>query len=409
MPEVLPFRALRFDPATAGELSRLIAPPYDVISPEQQHALHEASPHNIVRLILGRERPTDTERDNRYVRARAAFDAWHAGGLLKRDARPAIYVTEHAFTVRGRRLVRLGFTALLGLDDGTVSRVFRHEATLSGPRADRARLLDAVPANLSPIFCVYPEESGAIQARLAHAVRARPADAEARAGGDVIRLWVMDEPAWIESVRAALRDASLLIADGHHRFEVACGRRDRYGAVMAYFASMADPALVVWPIHRVIGPGPAPDPKALADLVRLEPAEDLESLLGWLAEPAKETRFGYARGDALARAIVTSEARRQWLAAPGMPADIAALDVGVLHGLLLPGLGAAPERVRYAADAAEAVRAAGQTGQTAWLLRGVPLAAVHALASRGLTCPPKTTYFYPKVFSGLVINPQDSA
>src|SRR3989338_4361362 len=183
MAQVHPFRALRYDATVVGELSRVIAPPYDVIDAQEQERLYRASPHNIVRLILGKQSPTDTEEENRYTRARRDFDAWCREGILRQDATPALYAIEHVFAdPGGARRTRLGVIAVLGLDGGAEG-ILKHERTLPGPKADRTKLLEAVPANLEPIFCVYPDAAGGMQRQLAAACQGPPTAAAVWGGG----------------------------------------------------------------------------------------------------------------------------------------------------------------------------------------------------------------------------------
>ena len=412
MAAVRPFRALRYDTRRVGDLSAVIAPPYDVIDPEEQEQLYQASPCNIVRLILGKQSPADTPADNRYTRAARDFAAWRREGILRFDPQPALYLLEHRFTDEGTPRARLGFIALLGLD-GPMERIaYRHEATLAAPKEDRTRLLAAVPANLEPIFCIYPDPGAAIQARL-HALAKPPPDAEAVFHGETVRIWAVTDAEAIQAVVRPLAQTALLIADGHHRFEVGYAHRDRYPFLMSYFVSMAEPALRVRPIHRILQPADRPDPASLRDCCAVEPASGLPELLRWLQDApdaAAETRFGYYDGRGLYRVRVLPERLARWRMA--LPVPLAVLDVSVLHGLLLPGLDApaANGAVRYTPDAAQAVSAVDRgEGSAAWLLRGIPLPQVYALAAQGLALPPKSTYFYPKVPSGLTINPFESA
>ena len=405
MPRVLPFRAVRFAPA-AGPLDALIAPPYDVLSPADQDRFYAASPHNIVRLILGKQFADDTDQSNRYTRARRDFDAWQAGGLLRRDATPSLYLIEHAFTVPGdaTRRRRLGFIALLDL--AGAEQVLRHEATLSGPKADRTKLLEAVPASLEPIFCVYPDAAGQIQQQLVQAAAARAPDAAGRMGEDEVRLWAITDPVLIETVAGRLAASPALIADGHHRFEVAKAHRLRYGAVMTYFVSMADPALVVQPIHRLVD-GPSPEAAGrLGAVCRVTPADGPEGLPAWISSAADGYRFGLRDAAGWHRVQVLPEAAARWLKQAGSPQELAALDVSVLHGLLLPALGVAAPQVRYTGNLQEALTS---PAGAVWLLRGIPLETVYRLAQAGIMMPPKSTYFYPKVPSGLTINLLDAS
>ncbi len=406
MVAIHPFRAWRYNPDVAGQLDAVLSPPYDVISPEEQDRLYQASPYNVVRLILGKSYPTDTDAENRYTRAQREFAAWRERRALQPDPVPALYLVEQAFRDGGAERSRLGFIALLALDGPMERQVFRHEATLAAPKQDRTRLLEALPANLEPIFCVYPDAGGRLQERLRRLTAAAPT-MQAALPGETIRCWALTDPTVIEEAARHLASVSVLIADGHHRFEVACAHRDRYGALMTCFVSMADPALVVRPIHRIVqheGSGAA---HALQALCRVEPAADLAACLRWLGDAGEAGRFGYYDGRTLSQAAVTPERLARWLRSPSVPQPVAGLDVSLLHELILPQLvpTAGPIRCTYAADAAEALQAVDRgEGCCAWLLRGIPLPQVYALAAQGLALPPKSTYFYPKVPSGLTIN-----
>ena len=406
MPGVRPFRALRYNPSLVGDLSRVIAPPYDVIGPQEQDWLYQASPHNVIRLILGKTSPEDTAQENRYSRAKYDFTAWRDQRVLEQDEELALYLIEQSFAEPdGARRARLGFIALMELGEHSV---YKHEATLAAPKQDRTRLFEAIPANLEPIFCVYPDEGAVVHRRLQdYAARTGPT-VQATLGGDGITLWRVTDQALIQEVVRRLAPVTALIADGHHRFEVAYANRQRYGTLMTYFVSMEEPSLVVRPIHRMCkGLGRSATP-ALRDVCELTPVSALEGLLQWLAgEAGREGgQFGYYDGYAFYRAIVRPERLQAWLNAPTVPAPLAALDVCLLHGLILPSIsgGSAPDCV-YPADAAQAVQTADQgENRSVWLLRGIPLTQVYALAGQGLSLPPKSTYFYPKVPSGLTIS-----
>lgn len=407
MVAVRPFAALRYNTDQISDLSRVIAPPYDVIGPKDQAQLYEHSPYNIVRLTLGTQSPQDTEQDNRYTRAQRDFTAWTREAILRRDPGPALYVIEHAFTDQGAPRTRLGFIAVIEFDPAAEPSVYRHEQTLAAPKVDRTKLLDAVPANLEPIFCVFPDEGGAIQGQLQRAT-AQPPTAQATMHGDPVRLWALTDPSLVQSVTQAVSSVPLLIADGHHRFEVSYANRHRYPQVMSYFASMADPSLVVRPIHRIVAAGQPADCEALSRWCALEPERDLAGVQAWLAaQPSQaEGRFGWYDGRTFYQASVRPEVLARWLMAPTVPLPLAKLDVSLLHSLVLPGVGISDTDVRYHAAASEVIRAVdAKEASTAWLLRGIPLEQVYALAVQGFSLPSKSTYFYPKVPSGLVINP----
>ena len=407
MVTIRPFRALRYNPELISDLGRVLSPPYDVIDADEQERLYQVSPYNIVRLILGKSSPRDTDQDNRYTRARRDFDAWQESRVLSRDPTPALYLIEHTFAEDGHARSRVGFIALLELGDAVERAVYRHEATLAAPKHDRMKLLETVPASLEPVFCVYPDAGGAMQARLRALIAGAAPTAHATMSGETIRVWAMTEPSVIQELGRALARVAVLIADGHHRFEVAYAQRARCGALMSYFVSMAEPSLVVRPIHRLVTLGPKATPEILEPLCRIEPFTDLAAVIRWLEDDQGERgRFGYYDGRALYGLTVRPDRAARWLMAPTVPLPLATLDLSLLHGLVLPELGVDKDDIRYTADATQAVQAVDRLdAESAWLLRGIPLAQVYALASQGLTLPPKSTYFYPKVPSGLTIHP----
>ena len=402
MVAIRPFRALRYNPELAPDLSQVIAPPYDVIGSQEQERLYQASPYNVIRLILGNASAADTEQDNRYTRAQRDFAAWRESRVLREDAAPALYLIRHAYADRGQPRSRLGFIALLNVDESTPRAVYRHEHTLAAPKADRTKLLEAVPASLEPIFCVYPDEQGATQAALEALARQQPPTATGAINGEAVELWAITTPSHIEAIVRTLASTAVLIADGHHRFEVAYASRERYGAVMTYFVSMADPGLVLRPIHRTVA-APAADLPILRELCELAPSRDEAALSRWLEQGEGQGRFGYYDGTTLHEVTVRAEQLARWLMAPPVPLPLAALEVSLLHSLILPRAGGG--EVRYTADVAHAIRSVDDgDARSAWLLRGIPLPQVYALAAQGLTMPPKSTYFYPKVPSGLTIH-----
>ncbi|MBI3009784.1 MAG: DUF1015 domain-containing protein [Candidatus Omnitrophica bacterium] len=409
MVSIRPFAALRYNPLRIPDLSPVIAPPYDVISPQEQEELYKASEYNVVRLILGKQHSTDTEQNNRYTRAFQDFTTWRSKSILVKDPKPALYLLEHTFETGQTWRTRLGFIALLEFSGDAEPGVLRHEATLSAPKADRTKLMEAVPANLSSIFCIYPDENGTIQAILETLSRTLPAQATALLRKkEQIRMWAITEADLIDQIKAKLSTVSVLIADGHHRFEVAKGNRKRYGAVMSYFASMADPALLVQPIHRVIEPDRPLNPAVLEELCVVESGTEVNSLLEWLKEESSQagSRFGFFDGSQLYRLSVRQDKLSEWLMYPSVPLALAGLDVTVLHQWLLPHLGLERCPVQYTPDAHEALAIAAKS-RCAWILRGIPLPSIYAIASQGLTLAPKSTYFYPKVPSGVTFNAFD--
>lgn len=409
MARIAPFRALRYNLDLVGTLGGVLAPPYDVISLEEQDQLYQTSPYNVVRLIYGKEMPGDDERRNRYTRAKASYDQWRREGLLVRDPAPAVYLCEHTFVWQQRPRRRLGLLALLQFDGSTI---LRHERTFEGPKADRAKLLDVVHANLDPVFCIAPDPQKVVYPLLDQATRAQEPVIDARFRGDRIRVWALTDPMIIHDIQRHLAPQSVLIADGHHRFEVASSRRDLSPAVMTYVALREDPELVLRPIHRVL----SLDPKALAgirakveQLCHLELMDSPGSLMAWLDVQRSAGCFGYADHAGCYTAAMQLDELAEWLAHPTVPSALAGLDVSILHHRLLAGMGIAASKdvCAYTPDHEQAIALSRQAGGCAWLLRPIPLAQVFDIAGAGFALPQKSTYFYPKVLSGLVINPFD--
>ncbi|MBI4323065.1 MAG: DUF1015 domain-containing protein [Candidatus Omnitrophica bacterium] len=412
MVALAPFRALRYNPDRIGTLGPVLAPPYDVISPDEQEQLYQASPYNVVRLIYGQELPDDDERHNRYTRAKDAWARWRADGVLIREAQPAVYLCEQAFVWEGRPAKRLGVIALLDFE-GSAGQVLRHEATFQGPKTDRAHLLEAVRANLSPVFCIAPDPQRRLHQCLEQITAQQPPLATARFRGDEVRLWAVTDPGAIGRIAGRLAGVRMLIADGHHRFEVALAHRHLSASVMTYVALREDPALVVRPIHRVLRAAPQQREqwrRQLEALCRLEPRASAEELMRWLSAAPGHGCFGYYDAGGFSAVSLREAVVAEWLLRPSVPPALAGLDVTILHQALLPRLpGANGQGCWYTPDHEQAIERARQYGPDgcAWLLRPIPLAQVFAVAGEGLALPQKSTFFYPKVLSGLVFNPFD--
>lgn len=413
MVALAPFRALRYNGRLVGDLSAVVAPPYDVISPRQQDQLHQRSPYNVVRLILGKDAPADSPSDNRYTRAKQTFEEWRASGVLLRDEAPAMYLCEHAFRWQAQSYRRLGVLARMDFDGSVPDGVLVHEQTFEAPKQDRAQLTEAVQAQLSPIFCVAPDPNRRTASFVERLMRAQPPAAAAQLDGEEVRLWVVSDPEVIRALQQQTAPHRVLIADGHHRFAVALSTRHLCGGVLTYLSWANDPGLLVHPIHRVVRlPAGAGERwrSQLRTLCTLTPAPSLEPLVRWLASSAEQGRFGYYESGRWYRVQVQESVLMPWLMRPSVPLALAGLDVSLLHHLVLPALlrDGTPASIRYAPQPAEAAALVEQgEGDCLFLVRAIALEQVYALAAQGFTLPHKTTYFYPKVPSGLVINPFD--
>ncbi|MBL8798308.1 MAG: DUF1015 domain-containing protein, partial [Planctomycetia bacterium] len=264
MADVHAFRAFRYDLGRVGKLADVIAPPYDVIDAGLQDQLYDRSPYNVIRLILEREKPTDSDTDNRYTRSARFLRDWQQDGILTQDSARSLYVYHQDFEVEGQRFTRRGFLARVRLEPFGTGRIYPHEETLSGPKADRLKLFHATGTNLSPIFGLFPDDSNTVQDLLDKAVgRALPLEATDHLGV-VSRLWPIADQQTISAVTGLMGPKPIFIADGHHRYET--GLRyleDRRAAgevrdddapnfILMMLVGMSDPGLVILPTHRLL-------------------------------------------------------------------------------------------------------------------------------------------------------------
>ncbi len=436
MPEVFPFRGLRFAASRPANLSRLIAPPYDVISPAIRAELAARSPHNVVHLTLGEDRTGDGPGENRHVRAGRWLRAWIEEGALRLDAGPAYYALEQSFAgPDGRPRVRRGLVAACRLHPYADGLILPHEKTLDAPKADRLELLRHVQCNLSPVFGLYEDDGGEGQRALEGAVAgAGEPIAEADSDdGTHHRLWRVQGQENEAPLRRVLARRKVVIADGHHRYQAALEHRDAVDAarpglpenaghryVMMALCSMADPGLVIYPTHRLVAGLGAfrlqPFLDALARVFVVETlAEDLRRPAGraWavarLAEHSgKSTTFLMVSAEDGKGRILTLRDDAE-VAGMALPDDVTLrdLDVTALHDIVfrhLLGIRAGAGVVRYEMDAGEIVsRTLSAEYQLGFLVNPTPMWQVQAVAESGQTMPEKSTFFYPKMPTGLVM------
>jgi uncharacterized protein (DUF1015 family) len=440
VPEVRPFRALRFERSVVGDPGLVVAPPYDVIGADLRATLEARHPANVVRLDMPVEAPGD-EPEDRYRRAARTLAAWRSDGTLRKDPHPSVYVYEQTFVVPGTDVERTqrGFFARLRLEPfGSESGVLPHERTLAGPREDRYKLLRATGVNTSPVVALFADDSGTTAKRLTFAA-AGPPDLEVTDDDGVRhRLWAVpaDGDGASAEVATGLMSAAaarpVTIADGHHRYETALQYRDErrmsrsceedpaFDYLLTLFLEWTAEPLTVLPSHRLVR-GIGEDGAVrlldrlpeLFDVERVGTAETLvRRFEGAGLADGGQGRFGLWTRQGGALLTARHEAFEPFLP-PGGPA-LRALDVTLLGVVLdrLAGIDAdavtsgAIDYTKSAADAVAAVRA-GAGVDAAFLLEGTPVSSISAVAQAGDVMPQKSTYFYPKALSGLVINPHE--
>lgn len=384
MADVRPFRGFRYVESKVP-LSEGLCPPYDVIDAEQAARLR-AVEGSAVHLEL-----PEGEGERKYANAAAVWSHWTTQGALEQDARPAFYVVEERFSLDGAARRRLGFLAALGVTDAGARDVVPHEHTLPKPKEDRLRLLETARVNVSPIFGLFSDESGAVRAALQKAAEGRPAASGRTEGGVDYRVWLMTDAAACSAVRGALASKKLLIADGHHRFEVSRAYWRKTGdagaeTTLAYLCPDEDEGLIVLPTHRV-----AAKDKLLErthERCAVVPCATREELLERLERAENPYAYGLLLDGYL-------------LAGPRG-------DGGCKSGLCVEWLGrflfegAAPEAIRYTPDAAKAEAMARQSGGAAVFVKPCGVADIRAAVRAVGLLPPKSTYFYPKIATGVV-------
>jgi len=394
MAVISPFRAVRYDASRVGGLRDVIAPPYDVISPAEQAALYDRSPYNVVRLILGRETP-------RAEAAARALTAWVAERVLARDADPGLYLYRQTFHVPGLgERTREGVLCRLQLESFASGIVRPHERTFPGPKADRLALLKATGAFLSPIFGLYAGAGASLRDLFAQVASAPPLEHVVDPGGETHRVWRIVDPATIARVRTALAPESILIADGHHRYETALGFRDEGGptTVLAYLADMHDAGLVILPTHRLVR-GALPIGAAALE-ARLRESFTVSGLPMGTPRGAGEIDCILPDRRLRLRALPAALARLG-----ALPATLRTLDVTLVqYAILEPILGLDTHGLAFTHDDADAIAAVPGEASAAFLVNPPSIDAVRAVCLAGEVMPEKSTYFYPKLADGFVFD-----
>ncbi|MDA8079895.1 MAG: DUF1015 domain-containing protein [Nitrospiraceae bacterium] len=412
MAEVIPFRGVLYNvprlPRSSGE--DLLAPPYDIITPEYQEELYRRSPYNIVRIDFGRQLPGDDSAHNRYTRAKESLDLWLKDEVLIRSDRPCFYSYEISYTIGNKRKDLRGFLGLVRLEELGKGNIHPHEYTHSKPKKDRLSLMRICNANISPIFSLYSGKERKTSSILSDVNRSKPYLQARDRDGSVHRLWEIADPDALDTIRKEVAGSAVFIADGHHRYETALeyqremrikeGPSDGprpYDYVLMFLAHVSDEGLTILPTHRLVENLPADALDLLASDFRIEEMTDGFDIPGAIA--GKRDVFGlYTGGQTWRRLTYTGEGVH------GAPPALRDLDVTILHDLIFKQL-LDIDRVSYEMDVAKCLRAV-RDGEfaAAFFLNPTKVEDVERVALSSLRMPPKSTYFYPKLLTGLVLN-----
>jgi uncharacterized protein (DUF1015 family) len=413
--DIEPLRALHYDPARAGDLNDLVSPPYDVIDAADRARLLERSPYNVVEIDL----PQADNGNDPYAHAAQTLQTWLEQSIVVRDDEPALWALSQDYTgPDGRPRQRHGFFARVRVENYGAGRIRPHERTHPGPKEDRLRLTRATQANLSPIFALYDDPDNAAWKAMAPDTNSTPFGDVTDPDGTRHQLRRVSDADAIETVQSTLRDTELLIADGHHRYETArvyaeeVGGEGAHRYVLMYLVSLEDPGLEIFPTHRLLVGLDAARREALHG--ELERDWEIEPIDPGELQPTGDgpVRAGYLE-KGRARMLSLRDQAIADAALPEHAEPYRRLDTAVLEALVLQGaLNMTEDDISHLngldyARSTEEARARVDTGEAdaAFFMRSTPVEHVREVAAAGETMPPKSTYFFPKVLTGLLFNP----
>ena len=425
MPSIRPFKALIYNKKQIKDYAKVVAPPYDVISPAMQEALYKQHKNNVVRLILGKIRKADNASDNRYIRAKKFMESWLRENVLAPDDKEAIYLYSQKYKYEDKWIERIGFISLIRLEMGGKKKVLPHENTLKAPKMDRLNLMKSVAANLSPIFMLYEDERDKITGILKRTVSSKKPFIDINIDNIRNRVWKISGKGDIGKIKEFMKNKDVFIADGHHRYETAVNYAaliENSGApqslknnskyALAYFCKLDDRSLTILPTHRIIK-----DIGRLSrDLILKRLGEffaiDEYGSSGKLVSALKGSRgyhaFGMYMGGKKFYCLKLKDEKTAHSAMGKGSADWKNLDVAILHLFIIQNIldiRDEDDNIEFIKDAGEAVKSVAKgISKLAFLLNPTKVTEMKKVAEHGEKMPRKATYFYPKLLSGLVIN-----
>jgi uncharacterized protein (DUF1015 family) len=442
MAEIIPFRGILYNPSKIDNMANVVAPPFDIISEQEQLEYHESHPNNIIRLTLGKTYENDTSTNNRYTRASDCFNKWLSENILEQDEKSAFYLTAHEFPFENKPITRYGLITLVGLEPFEKGIVLPHEKTFSKVRSQRLELIKECKANLSAIFSLYSDKKNQILNTLKDAISNKTPDLDfTDYNSHKHRLWRITDKAVRQYIAEALKDKTIFIADGHHRYETALNYREWLSTndpnfnsshpanyVMMYLCSMEDPGLIILPAHRMFNKVPA----SLRETFISKAAEYFDITVypykGNGNEEARDELIAALKSNTSKNSVgifmkdcpelyllVLKPGVMEKMFGDELPEALRNIDVTVLTRLILMELlGFDQARldneklIAYSSIAEDAVDAiaAGRHDIT-FILNSTKIQQVRNIAEAGLIMPRKATYFFPKVITGQAINKLD--
>ena len=430
-PKLLPFKGLRYNANKVSNLADVVTPPYDVINPEMQNEFYERHPYNFVKIDLNKE-----PGDKRYEEAGKLFKQWIDAGILVQDEKPAFYFHHQIFKLSdGHEITRKGFFGVRRIEDFSEGGIKPHEKTLEGPKADRLKLMRATQTQLSPVFSLYSDPQKNIDALVGKIKSEKPLIDFVTVEGERHQLWKAEEPSVCTKINSFLGEQPLFIADGHHRYETSLNYRNECrqknpGAVnlepfnygIMYFSNMSDEGLIILPIHRALHS--IKNFKFEALLEKLRPYCEItplgetnpQKIVEKLAEAGKQAHAFVLLTKDSKQSCIISLKRQDWissLVAKTVSESLRPLDVTVLHRLVFEEIlgisqtaQANQENIIYWKDTKKAINETQKGAcEITFLLNPTRIQDMERVAMAGEKMPQKSTYFYPKILSGLVMHP----
>jgi uncharacterized protein (DUF1015 family) len=428
MADIIPFKGLRYNPEKISNLASVVTPPYDIIDESAQARYYAENPANVIRLELGLIFPQDSNSNNRYTRAAQYLEKWQEDQTLLAEEKAALYLYQQEFNFRGEKVVRTGFVCGLKLEPYEKGNILPHEETLSKPKADRLQLMRATNSNFSSIFGLYSDEQKEAEKLLLEEVKEQAPDINIiDEAGETHKIWMIKNEELIERIVALLADRPVYIADGHHRYETALEYYHEmkeqglqgYDYVMATLVNVFDEGLVVLPTHRLVGniPGFKLDAfmNRLADLFEIELYKDknIGAFMQELESKGKEHRvFGMYSGKDIFFLELKNPEQASKLLPDNKSAAWEKLDVALLDNIILDQLLGINEQKRRSQENLAYTRSEewlmeqidNRNYQLGFLLNPTRVEEIIAVAQARDKMPQKSTYFYPKLITGLIIN-----
>ncbi|MBN1872358.1 MAG: DUF1015 domain-containing protein [Candidatus Omnitrophica bacterium] len=428
MAKIKSFKGILYNTELIEDIAAVSAPPYDVISDHMREELYKTHPNNVVRIILGKEFDGDTPRNNKYTRAADHLTEWLRDGILKQDKRSSIYIYEQQYLYRGKLNKRIGFISVMKIEDPSSSLVLPHEYTFSKPKADRLNLIRKTKANTSPIFCIYQDDHNKVTGIIKGYARKASPIVDIHFEGVRHKLWRLSDPRGIEMIQRCMDSKQVFIADGHHRYEVALAYRDEmrrrlgrikarlYDNVMAFFSNLTDENLVIFSTYRIVRDMGNMDfseiEKKLSPYFYISTVKDKNELFKRLEQKKKAYAFGmYFKNKRLYLLTLKDESVLDEVIKVDKSREWKRLNVTVLHFLIFDHILniernlSNDKNIIYTREEDYAIKLV-ESGEceAAFFQLPTKVIEVRNIARSGDRMPHKSTYFYPKLLTGLVMN-----